>query len=95
VKLTAGLTITGSLSTSVLPTGMVENWLPNGSTFEVQGDLFLGGGFVITTSPDGSSISLNLKPSVGFAYYVGSGTSKMATKPPTCTVKKISGVLLI
>jgi hypothetical protein len=90
-KLSAGLSFTGSLSTSVLPTGMVQSWVPNGTTWEIQGDFVIGGGFVITTSPDGSSVSINLKPSVGFAAYVGTGTatdSTMSTGPLTCSAKK-------
>jgi hypothetical protein len=66
---------------------MVENWLPTGTTWEIQGDFVIGGGFVIGRSPDGSSLTFNLKPSVGFAAYIGEGTttdSTIASQPVTC-----------
>ena len=88
VKLSAGLSLSLSVSASVLPTGMVENWLPTGTTWEIQGDFVLGGGLVVGRSPDGSSVSINLKPSVGFAAYVGEGTttdSTIASRPLTCS----------
>ena len=87
-KLSAGLSGSLSFSTSVLPTGMVENWLPTGTTWELQGDFVLGGGLVIGRSADGSSVTFNLKPSVGFAAYIGEGTttdSTIASRPVTCT----------
>lgn len=85
VELTAGLSFTLSLSTSVLPPGMVENWSPTGTYGELQGDFVLGGG--ISWSFDDGSITIGLKPSVGFAAYYGQGTttdSTIATSPLTC-----------
>jgi RHS repeat-associated protein len=85
-KLTAGLG--GSVSyTTVVPPGMVESWLPTGTTWEIQGSFIVGGGFVVSTSTDGSGVSFGFRPSVGFAAYIGEGTttdSTMATPPVGC-----------
>jgi hypothetical protein len=86
-KLTAGLNFSFSFSTSVLPSGMQPN-SGTGSYFEAQGDFLLGGGFTVSTSADGTSITIGLRPSVGFAAYAGSGTttdSTIASNPLTCT----------
>ena len=88
-ELTAGLNFTLSLSTSVLPPGMVENWAPTGTYGELQGDFVIGGG--ISWSFDDGSITIGLKPSLGFAAYYGQGTttdSTIATSPLTCHFQK-------
>lgn len=84
-ELTAGLSFTFSFSTSALPPGMVENWAPTGTYGELQGDFVLGGG--ISWSLDDGSITIGLKPSVGFAAYLAEGTttdSTIASSPITC-----------
>lgn len=85
-KLTAGLSLDFSLSTSVLPPGMNLN-TDRGSYWEAQGDFLLGGGIRVEWSKDGSSVSIDLKPSVGFAAYLGEGktnTNSIASNPLTC-----------
>lgn len=76
-KLTAGVTFTFSLRTSALPKGMVENWAPTGTYGEIERDFFLGGG--VSWSVDDGSITINLKSSVGFAWYSGHGRSTDST----------------
>jgi hypothetical protein len=86
-KLSAGLSFSFSFSTSVLPPGMHLN-TGSGTFWELQGDFLLGGGLRVETSADGSSISVDLKPSAGFAAYLGQGTvtsNSIASQPFTCT----------
>jgi hypothetical protein len=85
-KLSAGLNFSFSFSSSVLPPGMYLN-SGNGTYWEAQGDFLLGGGLRVETSADGSSISVDLKPSVGFAAYIGRGTTTdntIASHPTSC-----------
>jgi hypothetical protein len=85
-KLSAGASFSFSFSTAVLPPGMNLN-SGSGTFWEFQGDFLLGGGLRVETSADGSSISVDLKPSVGFAAYYGIGTvsnNTIASNPRGC-----------
>lgn len=86
-KLTLGLDFSFSFSTSILPPGMHLN-IGSGTYWEFQGDFLLGGGLRVETSSDGKSVTIDLKPSAGFAAYLGEGktnSNTIASHPLTCT----------
>lgn len=85
-KLSAGGSFSFSFSAAALPPGMNLN-SGSGTFWEFQGDFLLGGGLRVETSADGTSVSVDLKPSVGFAAYYGTGTTTsntIASHPSGC-----------
>ena len=51
--------------------------MPTGAYSELQGDFIIGGG--LAWASDGKSLTINVKPSVGFAAYYGSWESTDST----------------